>query len=83
MLPELLALPCGPRETPVQYLKDVLRTSMFRLMGNLMRNNFACLNQGGVKLTVWRLSFDHRTIGAVAHVLAQVWTFIFTMSQMF
>ena len=75
VLPELLALSCGPRSTPVQYLKEVLRTPMHRLIGNLMCNNFACLNQGGVKLTVWRLSFDHRAIGALAHVLAQVWIY--------
>ena len=36
VLPELLALSCGARSTPVQYLKEVLRTPMHRLitMGN-------------------------------------------------
>ena len=65
----------------LEYLKDILRSPMHRLLGNLMSNNFACLNQGGVKLTVWRLSFDHRAVGAMAHVLAQV-ICLLKMSQM-
>ena len=71
MLPDLLALNANSG-SGLQFLKDILRTPMHRLLGNLMSNNFACLNQGGVKITVWRLSFDHRAIGAMSHVLAQV-----------
>ena len=48
---------------------------MHRLICNLMCNNFACLNRRGIKLTVWRLSFDHRAIEALALVLAQVWIY--------